>query len=771
MKSNQERSNECLPPKKREILASTLPSEERPMIMAPANESQRGGNLAWLASLASGHERGRQHTSTSAELVGPQYKLLSTPSESATPSSTHSNRAPTAVTTLPAVYTSPLTQPTGTIQYTSLPPNVHFISSPYPAPYTGYISPLVPHSVAATTQRESYASTSSSHSSKIDQHHQLGRPPGLVTSDSISSPHSTQYIQITGSPLSLSPRTAPSPHAHLPQHLQPHHTLPISGASQVLVQYPDGILPKKEETRPRELLNGELEKDRRFGPSPDSSAGKQGSTFKGASSAQQHHIHQQHSPHHYEARHVVLPTEYTQDCMAMRPSLLLVPNSHSSSGVDPRNTPDKLPPPTSHTEKGGICAGKPVPRISSTSTSHTFPPPVENLKGAVTTLSPHAVIQTMHSTTESLSLGLPSANFYTTQQPIIGYIAGTGHQQPFSYHTSLPQHLVIPGTQPVIIPVTGTEATVTSTTPPLPGALPVETFETPAPYSAAAVVQAQLHLPVVTASAGLLTAPPPPSAPLLPPYFNKGSIIQLADGELKRVEDLKTEDFIQSAEISNELKIDSSTVERIDNSRASDFAIIQFAIGEHRSQVSVEVLVEYPFFVFGQGWSSCCPERTTQLLELPCTKLSVGDVCISLTLKNLRNGSIKKSQGQVLDAPTLGPPFKHPKALSSGARGGVRHTEQENGLGRCADQGGGGNKGSRENGVKLKFGERDICKAPLASASEPSRKHTGRKRRWSAPEGRKVENPDVEPPLTFPKPSFIPHEVKINIEGRSNNGK
>uniref|UniRef100_A0A672K2Q6 Ataxin-1-like n=1 Tax=Sinocyclocheilus grahami TaxID=75366 RepID=A0A672K2Q6_SINGR len=509
MKSNQERSNECLPPKKREIPASTLPSEVRPMVMAPANESQRSENLAWLASLASGHDRGRQHTSTSSEPDGPQYKPLLATAESTHPSSTHLTRSPTAVTTIPAVYTSPLSQHAGTIQYTPLAPNLHFISSPYPAPYAGYISPLVPPLAATSTiQREAYSSIYSCPAPKIDQHHQLDRPTGLVTTDNTSVPHSTQYIQIAGSPLSVSPRTAPSPHTHLPLHLHCHHTLPISGHSPVLVQYTDGPIPKREETRPREVLNGELEKDRRFGPSPESSAGKQGSTAKGGSSTQQHQIHQQQSPRHYEARHVVLPAEYAQESATMRTSLVLVPNSHSSGG-----TPDKLPPLTSHSEKGGICAGKP---------------------GVATTLSPHAVIQTTQNTTESLSLGLPSTNFYSAQQPIIGYIAGTGHQQHLSYHTSLPQHLVIPGTQPVIIPVT----------------------------------------------------------PSLPPYFTKGSIIQLADGELKRVEDLKTEDFIQSAEISNELKIDSSTVERIDSSHTPNFAIIQFAVGDAGCFTSLVVCVQ-----------------------------------------------------------------------------------------------------------------------------------------------------------------------------------
>jgi hypothetical protein len=75
----------------------------------------------------------------------------------------------------------------------------------------------------------------------------------------------------------------------------------------------------------------------------------------------------------------------------------------------------------------------------------------------------------------------------------------------------------------------------------------------------------------------------------------RGSIIQLADGELKRVEDLKTEDFIQSAEISSELKIDSSTVERIDTGQTPNAVIIQFGVGEHKAQVSLRCLLLSPF--------------------------------------------------------------------------------------------------------------------------------------------------------------------------------
>lgn len=48
-------------------------------------------------------------------------------------------------------------------------------------------------------------------------------------------------------------------------------------------------------------------------------------------------------------------------------------------------------------------------------------------------------------------------------------------------------------------------------------------------------------------------------------------------------------------------------------------------------QELVDVYVEYPFFVRGQGWSSCSPQRTARLCGLQCRQLSVGDVCLALT--------------------------------------------------------------------------------------------------------------------------------------------
>ncbi|EPY76077.1 ataxin-1 [Camelus ferus] len=425
-------------------------------------------------------------------------------------------------------------------------------------------------------------------------------------------------------------------------------------------------------------------------------------------------------------------------------------------------------------------AGKPGHRSYALSPQQALGP--EGVKAAaVATLSPHTVIQTTHSASEPLPVGLPATAFYAgTQPPVIGYLSS--QQQAITYAGGLPQHLVIPGTQPLLIPVgsadmegSGAASAIVTSSPQFAAvphtfvttALPKsenfspEALVTQAAYPA--MVQAQIHLPVVQSVASPAAAPP-----TLPPYFMKGSIIQLANGELKKVEDLKTEDFIQSAEISSDLKIDSSTVERIEDSPSPGVAVIQFAVGDHRAQVtfiqvaqvSVEVLVEYPFFVFGQGWSSCCPERTSQLFDLPCSKLSVGDVCISLTLKNLKNGSVKK--GQPVDPASV--LLKHSK--TDGLAGGRhRYAQQENGI----------NQGSAqmlsENG-ELKFPEKiGLPAAPLLTKIEPSKPTATRKRRWSAPETRKLEKSEDEPPLTLPKPSLISQEVKICIEGRSNVGK
>ncbi|XP_042841599.1 ataxin-1 [Panthera tigris] len=805
MKSNQERSNECLPPKKREIPATSRPSEEK--AAAAPSDNHRAEAVAWLPGNPGGrgHGGGRHGPAGAPVELGLQqgiglHKALSAGLDYSPPSAP---RSVPATTTLPAAYPPPQSgTPVSPVQYAHLPHTFQFIgSSQYSGPYAGFIpsqlisptaSPVtsaVASAAGATTpsqrsQLEAYStllanmgSLSQASAHKAEQQH-LGRTSGLGPPGSPPPTQQNQYVHISSSPQSAG-RTASPP--AIPVHLHPHqtmipHTLTLGPSPQVVVQYTDSgghFVPREaakkadsgrlQAMQAKELLNGEMEKGRRYGAPSSADLGlvKAGKSL----------------PHPYESRHVVVhpsAADYGgRDSSGVRASVMVLPTSSApAADLEVQPVTHREASPSTLNDKSGLHLGKPGHRSYALSPQQALGP--EGVKAAaVATLSPHTVIQTTHSASEPLPVGLPATAFYAgTQAPVIGYLSS--QQQAITYAGSLPQHLVIPGTQPLLIPVGGADvegsgaAPAIATSSPQFAAVPhtfvttalpknenfsPEALATQAAYPA--MVQAQIHLPVVQSVASPAAAPP-----TLPPYFMKGSIIQLANGELKKVEDLKTEDFIQSAEISSDLKIDSSTVERIEDSHHPGVAVIQFAVGEHRAQVSVEVLVEYPFFVFGQGWSSCCPERTSQLFDLPCSKLSVGDVCISLTLKNLKNGSVKK--GPPVDPASV--LLKHSKTDSlAGSR--HRYTEQENGI----------NQGSApmlsENG-ELKFPEKiALPAASLLTKIEPSKPTATRKRRWSAPETRKLEKSEDEPPLTLPKPSLIPQEVKICIEGRSNVGK
>ncbi|CAL8339523.1 unnamed protein product [Lota lota] len=136
---------------------------------------------------------------------------------------------------------------------------------------------------------------------------------------------------------------------------------------------------------------------------------------------------------------------------------------------------------------------------------------------------------------------------------------------------------------------------------------------------------------------------PPPSPepfPWLLPHFAAGSLIELRDGRLKRVEDLRTEDFLLGSVAQRGLQLSCCTVQSITSSSSSSssssscppaLSRLLILLHEQNSQELVDVYVEYPFFVRGRGWSSCCPERTARLCGLSCGQLSVGDVCLALT--------------------------------------------------------------------------------------------------------------------------------------------
>ncbi|XP_042321231.1 ataxin-1 isoform X2 [Sceloporus undulatus] len=633
MKSNQERSNESLPPKKREIPATSLPSEVKPLVLA--SENHRADNLTWLSSTTSSQSSmsGRNRSGGTSVEPGSQqgiglHKSLSTGMDYSPPSAP---RSVPATATLPTVYSSALSQagtPVSPVQYTHLQHTFQFVGPPYSGPYAGLIpSPLISPTASSATstaasatavattpsqrsQLEAYSTLLASMSNLSQQGHKvephLVRTPGLITAGSPPPTQQNQYVHISSSQSAVRNVSPPT----IPVHLHPHHTViphafTLGPSSQVVVQYTDSgghfvtreSSKKSESSRlqamqAKEILNGEIEKGRRYGLSPSSEVNLVKSGNKP-------------SPHHYEARHVVVhssPADYiTRDSSSVRSSVMVVPNSNTTTAdMEVQQATNRETPPLVLNEKGSLHLGKTAHRSYALSPQQTMGH--EGVK-AVATLSPHTVIQTTQSASEHLPVGLPAAAFYAgTQPPVIGYLSS--QQQAFGYPGSLPQHLVIPGTQPLLIPVGNADIdssgvppamatsspqlaavphTFVTTTIPKSEHFNVESLASQSAYQAA-VVQAQIHLPLVQPVPSSATAPP-----TLPPYFMKGSIIQLANGELKKVEDLKTEDFIQSAEISSDLKIDSSTVERIDDSHNPGIAMIQFAVGEHRAQVVPEV--------------------------------------------------------------------------------------------------------------------------------------------------------------------------------------
>ena len=77
-----------------------------------------------------------------------------------------------------------------------------------------------------------------------------------------------------------------------------------------------------------------------------------------------------------------------------------------------------------------------------------------------------------------------------------------------------------------------------------------------------------------------------------PFYFTKGSLIQLASGELKQVENLETMDFFQQSRHSN-MQLEVSTVEDICRKSDQDSCLMTFVVGDERNQVRYELKFEY----------------------------------------------------------------------------------------------------------------------------------------------------------------------------------
>lgn len=169
-------------------------------------------------------------------------------------------------------------------------------------------------------------------------------------------------------------------------------------------------------------------------------------------------------------------------------------------------------------------------------------------------------------------------------------------------------------------------------------------------------------------------------------------------------------------------------------------------------QVTVEATVEHPFFVYGRGWSSHNPERTLHRYGLSCQKLSVGDVCISLTHKD--SPDFPELQGRQTRR-TLANQISDSSSMSSlhHSGGGVPHrmtVSADSAMSRAGSYEGRLARNSRSATITglpsstladtstLTQGAESSLRVlpphPGAPDSRGAQPHRPRKRRWSAPD-------------------------------------
>ncbi|XP_049536985.1 dendritic arbor reduction protein 1 [Anopheles darlingi] len=132
--------------------------------------------------------------------------------------------------------------------------------------------------------------------------------------------------------------------------------------------------------------------------------------------------------------------------------------------------------------------------------------------------------------------------------------------------------------------------------------------------------------------------------------FNKGSLIEFGSGESKRIEDVRAEDLIRTAEQSSELRLTEAIVRAItisDSAHPADPAgdalhmiLVTFSYDRERYISKLEASFEYPFFVPTKGWASYSPSETLTKYNLHCKPLLVGDTFFALvSFKSQRSSS------------------------------------------------------------------------------------------------------------------------------------
>ncbi|XP_055355257.1 ataxin-1-like [Paramacrobiotus metropolitanus] len=168
-------------------------------------------------------------------------------------------------------------------------------------------------------------------------------------------------------------------------------------------------------------------------------------------------------------------------------------------------------------------------------------------------------------------------------------------------------------------------------------------------------------------------SPKGPASPS-PNKFCPGSLIQLANGQLKAVENMTVEDFELSAALSSSLRVEYSIVSRIEKSPLGHLraekkedadVVIYFRVGHLSAEVAVEATTAHPFFVVGKGWSSAAPASTLTRFGLKVALLVAGDTCISLACRDASQSSRNVTDENTLAAASASSAVRGPAGVAS----------------------------------------------------------------------------------------------------------
>ena len=189
--------------------------------------------------------------------------------------------------------------------------------------------------------------------------------------------------------------------------------------------------------------------------------------------------------------------------------------------------------------------------------------------------------------------------------------------------------------------------------------------------------------------------------------------------------------------------------------------------------------MEHPFYVFGRGWSSCSPDRTSRRYGLSCCRLGVGDVCISLTQKepgpSLTSSSTATTTSTVTSSSARSSSASPDSHMISGRettrRGPIWSRDEGGGFTRQSPD---GSRGHRLPSALPHVGSTFV---PQGSAPhiDPRSGEPGstmslqgaapqRKRRWSAPDHLRIDSlqevTSVAPPSRQTHDLGAPHDAQ-----------